>query len=175
MNESVVPFITAAQIEQRLTELAAEIDRDYAGKTITLIGTLKGAAIFLADLSRKITVPVELDFMRTSSYGDATRSSGTVNMDVTPSDDITGKHVILVEDIIDAGHTIAHLRRFLASCNPASLRVCALLDKPSRRENPDASYEYLGFSIEDHFVVGYGLDYAQRYRNLPYVGILQLQ
>jgi len=171
-NERIEPLITAEQLHIRIAELAAEINKDYAGKSILLLGTLKGAYIFMADLSRQITQTAEIDFLKVSSYGDSTSPTSQVKFDQAPSIQLAGKHVLLLEDIVDTGHTLAFLREYLESQNPASLRVCTLLDKPERREAELPPCEYLGFSIPDKFVVGYGLDYAQRYRNLPFVGVL---
>jgi len=170
--ERIESLLTAAQIRTRVTELAIQITKDYADKEILLLGTLKGAYVFIADLSREIDRPMEIDFLKVSSYGDSTSPISQVAFDQRPSTELTGKHVLLVEDIVDTGHTLAYLRRFLESQNPASLKVCALLDKPSRREAKLPESEYIGFQIPDKFVVGYGLDYGQRYRNLPYVGEL---
>jgi len=174
MHEHIDVLLSAAQIDTRVSKLAAEINRDYAGKEVVLLGTLKGAYIFMADLSRKITQPMEIDCLKVSSYGDSTSPISQVAFDQRPTAVLTDKHVLLVEDIVDTGHTLSYLRRYLSEQNPASLRVCALLDKPSRREAELPKSEYIGFAIEDRFVVGYGLDYAQRYRNLPYIGELIL-
>jgi len=170
--ERIEPLITAQEIETRVAEMAAQINEDYAGKSILLLGTLKGAYIFMADLSRKITQPIEVDCLKVSSYGDSTSPISQVAFDHRPTSNLTGKHVLLVEDIVDTGHTLAYLRRYLEEQNLASLKVCALLDKPSRREAELIPSEYIGFAIEDKFVVGYGLDYNQRYRNLPYIAEL---
>ncbi|MCL2500997.1 MAG: hypoxanthine phosphoribosyltransferase [Defluviitaleaceae bacterium] len=173
-GETVEPLISAEQIETRLQGLADEIIRDYGEKPIILLCALTGGVIFLADLSRKLGNNTTIDFVRASSYGDGTVSNGKVRLDCHPKLDLASKDVLVVEDIIDTGHTLAYLKKYLEDMNVASVRVCALLDKPSRREVPEAQADYLGFSIPDEFVVGYGLDYAQRYRNLPYVGILKL-
>ena len=165
-------LITAAEISQRITALAEEINRDYAGKEILLLGTLKGAYVFIADLSRKITVPTEIDFLKVSSYGDSTSPITQVTFDHRPLCNLEGKHILLVEDIVDTGHTLAFLRNYLEDQSPASLRVCALLDKPERRQAELPQSEYIGFPIPDKFVVGYGLDYAQRYRNLPDIEVV---
>jgi len=164
-------LLSAEQLSARVAELAAQIIKDYAGKDILLVGTLKGAYIFLADLSRHLPATTEIDFLKVSSYGDSTSPESEVKFDHYPTIKLQGKHVILVEDIVDTGHTLAFLREYIQGENPASLRTCALLDKPSRREAQLAPIEYIGFSIPDKFVVGYGLDFAQRYRNLPYVGV----
>jgi len=173
MKDHIDVLLSEAQIEARIAELAAAINRDYAGKNVVLLGTLKGAYIFMADISRKLTIPTQIDFITVSSYGDTTTSSTQVKFDQEPSLDLSGKHVILIEDIVDTGHTLVFLRKYLLGHNPASLTVCALLDKPERREVSLPACEYLGFSIPNEFVVGYGLDFAQQYRNLPYIGILK--
>ena len=170
-NERVEPLLTPEQIETRIAEIAAEINRDYAGESVLLVGTLKGAYILMADLSRKLTIPTQIDFMKVSSYGGSTTPS-KIKYDHPATEPLGGRHIILIEDIVDTGHTLAFLREEIQSQNPASLKVCALLDKPSRREAELAPCEYIGFSIPDKFVVGYGLDYDQRYRNLPYIGVL---
>ena len=174
-KERVEPLLTAEQITECVAELAGKINKDYAGKNILLVGTLKGAYIFMADLSRRLTLPTYIDFVKVSSYGDSTSPETQVKFDQVPSIALQGKHVLLVEDIVDTGHTLVFLREFILAQNPASLRVCALLDKPSRRQAELPPIEYIGFSIPDEFVIGYGLDYAQRYRNLPYIGILHFQ
>ena len=170
-KHQIESLLSAEQLAARIAELAAQINKDYAGKDILLVGTLKGAYIFLADLSRHLPQSTEIDFLKVSSYGDSTSPTSEVKFDHYPTIDMQGKHVVLVEDIVDTGHTLAFLRKYIQGENPASLRVCALLDKPSRREASLEPLEYIGFSIPDNFVVGYGLDFAQRYRNLPYVGI----
>jgi hypoxanthine phosphoribosyltransferase len=155
----------------RVAELGAEISADYEGRDLLLIGVLKGAVFFMADLMRHLTVPCEVDFMAISSYGDATDSSGIVRILKDLDINIEGRHVLVVEDIIDSGLTLSYLIRNLESREPATLEVCALLTKPSRREI-DVPVRYVGFEIPNKFVVGYGLDFAERYRNLPYVGVL---
>ena len=155
----------------RVAELGAEISVDYEGRDLLLIGVLKGAVFFMADLMRHLTVPCEVDFMAISSYGDATDSSGIVRILKDLDINIEGRHVLVVEDIIDSGLTLSYLIRNLESREPATLEVCALLTKPSRREI-DVPVRYVGFEIPNKFVVGYGLDFAERYRNLPYVGVL---
>ena len=173
-GERVSVLIPAEDIERRLTELAADISRDYAGKKITLLCALKGAVIFMVDLARKLNHDVEFDFVNISSYGDETRP-GAIQMNSGPDMDIKGKHILLVEDIVDTGHTLDYLRWNIMDNQPASFKICVLLDKPDRRETENAVFEYLGFAIPDAFVVGYGLDYAQRYRNLPYIGVLRFE
>jgi len=170
-NERIETLISAEQLAARVAELAAQIKSDYAGKDILLVGTLKGAYIFLADLSRYLPDTTQIDFLKVSSYGDSTSPESEVKFDHYPTISLQDKHVLLVEDIVDTGHTLAFLRQYIQGENPASLRVCALLDKPSRRQAELAPIEYIGFSIPDKFVIGYGLDFAQRYRNLPFVGV----
>ena len=155
----------------RVAELGAEVSADYEGRDLLLIGVLKGAVFFMADLMRHLTVPCEVVFMAISSYGDATDSSGIVRILKDLDINIEGRHVLVVEDIIDSGLTLSYLIRNLESREPATLGVCALLTKPSRREI-DVPVRYVGFEIPNKFVVGYGLDFAERYRNLPYVGVL---
>jgi hypoxanthine phosphoribosyltransferase len=155
----------------RVAELGAEVSADYEGRDLLLIGVLKGAVFFMADLMRHLTVPCEVDFMAISSYGDATDSSGIVRILKDLDINIEGRHVLVVEDIIDSGLTLSYLIRNLESREPATLEVCALLTKPTRREI-DVPVRYVGFEIPNKFVVGYGLDFAERYRNLPYVGVL---
>ena len=165
-------LFSAQELDERVAQLAREINRDYAGREITLISVLRGSFIFMADLTRKIELPCTVDFMSVSSYGRGTRSSGQVQITKDLSDSIEGRHVIVVEDILDSGTTLHYLLQVLAQRHPASIRLCTLLDKPERREKP-VEVHYSGFSIPDAFVVGYGLDYAERYRNLPYIGILK--
>lgn len=159
------------EIRARVAGLGAEISKDYAGKELLVVGILKGAMIFLADLVRSITVPTCFDFMAVSSYGSSTKSSGVVRILKDLDHSIEGRHVLIVEDIIDTGLTLNYLVDNLKSRGPASLKICTLLDKPSRREAP-VEIHYNGFSIPDEFVVGYGLDYNERYRNLPYIMVL---
>jgi hypoxanthine phosphoribosyltransferase len=158
-------------LANRVAELGADVSADYEGRDLLLIGVLKGAVFFMADLMRHLTVPCEVDFMAISSYGDATDSSGIVRILKDLDINIEGRDVLVVEDIIDSGLTLSYLIRNLESREPASLEVCALLTKPSRREI-DVPVRYVGFEIPNKFVVGYGLDFAERYRNLPYVGVL---
>ena len=176
MGEYVTHLIEAAEIDRRLTELAAEITRDYAGKTITAVCAQKGAVILLADLTRKMEKhDIEFDFIDVSSYGDATESQGKVVLGNDMKMDAEGRHILIIEDIVDTGHTLVFLREHIAKKNPASLKVCVLLDKPERRQAQGKLYDYAGFTIPDKFVVGYGLDYAQRYRHLPYIGVLNFE
>ena len=170
--ETVSPLITAEEISARIGIMAREIERDYEGKEVLFMCTLKGAVYFLADLSRRTNLKQEIDFLKASSYGEGTTSAGYVNLDLAPKLQLDGKNVILLEDIVDTGHTAKFLLAYLAKLNPASLKLCSLLDKPDRRVVEGIKIDYLGFTIPDKFVVGYGLDYAQKYRNLPYIGVV---
>jgi hypoxanthine phosphoribosyltransferase len=165
-------LVSQEAIRQRISELGAQITRDYAGKDLVIVGVLTGAVTFLSDLIREIALPMELDFVAMSSYGQATKSSGEVRLIKDLGHPVEGKHVLVTEDIIDTGLTLRYLLETLQARHPASIATCVLLDKPSRRQ-VKVPVEYRGFEIEDRFVVGYGLDYAGRYRNLPYIGILQ--
>jgi hypoxanthine phosphoribosyltransferase len=158
-------------LQRRIGELGEELSADYAGRDLLLIGVLKGAVFFMADLMRRISVPCEIDFMAISSYGASTDSSGIVRILKDLDINIEGRHVLIVEDIIDSGLTLSYLVRTLEAREPASLEVCALLTKPERREI-EVDVRYVGFEIPNRFVIGYGLDFAERYRNLPYVGVL---
>ena len=160
------------EIRQRVAEMARRIEADYRGREPHFVGVLKGAAIFHADLIRELSLPLTMDFLSVSSYGAATSPVGPLTLDKDLEDDIEGKHVILVEDIVDTGRTAAFLFRWLPERKPASLRLCALLSKPARRQFP-ARADYVGFDVPDRFVVGYGLDYNQKYRNLPYIAALR--
>ena len=171
-GEKVELMFTEAQIQARVKEISAEIARDYGDQPLTLLGTLKGAVFFIADLARGLGANVEIDFIKASSYGNRTKSDGVVQLEHFPGTELSGRNVLIVEDIIDSGYTLSYLRKYINEQAPASLKICALLDKPSRREVPDIKIDYLGFSVPDEFLVGYGLDYAQRYRNLPYIGVL---
>jgi hypoxanthine phosphoribosyltransferase len=164
-------LITAEQVQQRIAELAARIDADYADRELLLVGVLKGAVMVMADLARAMRLPVEMDWMAISSYGSGTKSSGVVRILKDLDCDITGRNVLIVEDIIDSGLTLSWLVRNLQSRGPASLRVCALLRKPGAAR-VDVDVAYTGFDIGNAFVIGYGLDYAERYRNLPFIGTL---
>jgi hypoxanthine phosphoribosyltransferase len=158
-------------VAARVAELGAEISGDYGGKDLLLVGVLKGAVFFMADLMRNLTIPCEVDFMAISSYGASTDSSGVVRILKDLDINIEGRHVLVVEDIIDSGLTLSYLIRNLESRNPATLEICALLTKPERREI-DVHVRYTGFEIPNEFVIGYGLDFGERYRNLPYVAVL---
>jgi hypoxanthine phosphoribosyltransferase len=168
--ESII--VTEEQVRTRIRELGAEISRDYAGERVLLVAVLRGAAIFLADLAREITIPVEIDFMAVSSYGSSTKSSGVVRILKDLDEQIEGRHVLVVEDILDTGLTLKYLLKNLASRKPASLEVVTLLSKEGKQRVP-ISCKYVGFAVPDEFVVGFGLDFAERYRNLPYVGVLR--
>lgn len=159
-------------MEQRIRELAKKISEDYAGKSVHLICVLKGSIFFSCELAKRITVPVTIDFLACSSYGGNTESSGVVKLTKDLDEPLEGKHVIVVEDIIDSGRTLSYLMGNLSARKPASLALCTLLDKPDRRVT-QVCVDYTGFEIEDKFVVGYGLDYDQRYRNLPFVGVIE--
>jgi hypoxanthine phosphoribosyltransferase len=158
-------------LQRRIAELGEEISADYAGRDLLLVGVLKGAVFFMADLMRSLTIPCEIDFMAISSYGDSTDSSGVVRILKDLDINIEGREVLVVEDIIDSGLTLSYLMRNLEAREPATLEICALLTKPDRREI-DVPVRYVGFEIPNRFVIGYGLDFAERYRNLPYVGVL---
>lgn len=165
-------LFTEQELKDRVAEIAAQIDKDYAGKEPMLISVLRGSFIFMADLVRSITLPCTVDFMAVSSYGSGTTSSGQVKITKDLSESIEGRDIIVVEDILDSGNTLSYLFQLLQARHPASVRLCTLLDKPSRRTKPVAA-DYTGFAVDDLFVVGYGLDYAEKYRNLPYIGILK--
>jgi hypoxanthine phosphoribosyltransferase len=164
-------LIEADGLQQRVAELGEEVSADYTGRDLLLVGVLKGAVFFMADLMRHLTIPCEIDFMAISSYGDSTDSSGVVRILKDLDINIEGRHVLVVEDIIDSGLTLSYLIRNLEAREPATLEICALLTKPERREI-DVPVKYVGFEIPNRFVIGYGLDFAERYRNLPYVGVL---
>ena len=164
-------LIDETALQSRIAELGEEISSDYAGRDLLLIGVLKGAVFFMADLMRRLSVPCEIDFMAISSYGAATDSSGVVRILKDLDINIEERHVLVVEDIIDSGLTLSYLMRNLEARNPASLEICALMTKPDRRE-VHVDVRYVGFEIPNRFVIGYGLDFAERYRNLPYVGVL---
>lgn len=165
-------MIGETAVNNRIKELGEQISRDYAGREVYLICILKGSVYFTCELAKRITVPVIMDFMQCSSYGAATKSSGVVKLSKDLDMAITDRDVIIIEDIIDSGRTLSHLKDLLGQRNPASLKICTLLDKPSRRV-VDVDVDYTGFQIEDKFVVGYGLDYDQLYRNLPYIGVVE--
>jgi hypoxanthine phosphoribosyltransferase len=165
-------LVSAAELDRRVRELGAEVSRDYEGRDLLLIGVLKGAVPFISDLMRELTVPCELDFMAVSSYGSSTDSSGVVRILKDLDTSIEGRHVLVVEDIVDSGLTLHYLIKNLRARNPASLEVCALLTKPERRR-VDLPIRYVGFEIPNRFAIGYGLDHGQRFRNLRYVAALE--
>lgn len=165
-------LFTEEQLQKRVAELGAQITADYAGKAPVLASVLRGSYIFMADLTRQIKLPLTVDFMAVSSYGSGTTSSGQVEIRKDLSDSIEGRDLLIVEDILDSGNTLYYLQRILNARHPASIKICTLLDKPERRAKPIEA-DYKGFTIPDAFVVGYGLDYNEKYRNLPYIGILK--
>ena len=171
MIHKITEYISEEALDKRIREVAAQISKDYAKKEIRLICILKGSVFYTCELAKRITVPITLDFM---SYGSGTESSGTITINKDLDESIEGRDVIIVEDIIDSGNTLSKLIPMLQVRKPASLKVTTLLDKPERREVDDVNVDYVGFEIEDKFVVGYGLDYDQSYRDLPYIGIVEL-
>lgn len=172
MSERVKVLISEEEVDKRLRELGEQISKDYEGKTVHLICVLKGGVFFMCELAKRISIPVTMDFMCVSSYGDATKSSGVVKIVKDLDEPIMGKDVIVVEDIVDSGNTLSYLLENLSDRKPASLGLCTLLNKPEGRVK-EVNVDYTGFIIPDEFVVGYGLDYAQKYRNLPYVGVVE--
>lgn len=174
MSEKIHVMIDEQQVEDRVRQMAAQISKDYQGKTLHLICILKGSVFFACELAKRITVPVTLDFMSASSYGDGTESCGRVKIVKDLDESLEGRDVLVVEDIIESGRTLSYLLQVLTLRNPASLRLCTLLDKPERRVT-EVQVDYTGFAIPDEFVVGYGLDYAQKYRNLPYIGRVEFE
>lgn len=175
MAETVKVMIPEEQVEERIKQLGEQISKDYAGKQIHLICVLKGGVFFMCELAKRITVPVTMDFMSVSSYGAGTKSSGIVKIVKDLDQSIEGRDVLVVEDIIDSGRTLSHLMKILNERKPSSICLCTLLDKPERREVDDVNVDYTGFQVPDEFVVGYGLDYDQMYRNLPYVGVVETE
>lgn len=172
MAESIRVMVSEKDVNARIEELGKQISKDYAGKQVHLICILKGGAFFMCELAKRITVPVSMDFMSISSYGDGTKSSGVVKIAKDLDEALEGKEVLIVEDIIDSGRTLSYLLQVLGKRGPKSMKICTLLDKPDRRV-VDVDVDYVGFNIPDEFVVGYGLDYAQKYRNLPYIGVVE--
>ena len=173
MSETIHTLIPEEEVEKRICEIAAQISKDYEGKSVHLSCILKGSVMFMSELAKRITVPVTMDFMSCSSYGSGTVSKGIVKIAKDLDEPIEGRDALIVEDIIDSGNTLSYLIEILGKRKPASLRLCTLLDKPSRRVHHEVKVDYTCFQIEDLFVVGYGLDYDQRYRNLPYVGVIE--
>ena len=172
MAERIEVLLTEEKINTRIRELGEQISKDYAGENIHLICILKGGSFFMCELAKRITVPVTIDFMSVSSYGSGTTSGGTIKIKKDLDEPLEGKHVLVVEDIVDTGRTLSYLVELLKDRGAADVKLCALLDKPERRE-VDIRADYIGFQIPDEFVVGYGLDYDQRYRNFPYIGIVK--
>lgn len=172
MSETVRVLLSEEEVDKRIAEIAAKISEDYHGEVAHLICVLKGGVFFTCELAKRLTVPVSMDFMSVSSYGADTKSSGTVKIIKDLDDGIEGKNVLVVEDIIDSGRTLSYLLKNLKNRRPKSLKLCTLLDKPERRV-AEVDVDYTCFNIPDEFVVGYGLDYAQKYRNLPYIGVVE--
>ena len=175
MTERIRVLLEEETVNKRIGEIAAKINQDYAGKELHLICTLKGGVFFTCELAKRLTVPVTMDFIAVSSYGSGTESSGIVRIMKDLDETIEDKEVLIVEDIIDSGRTLAYLIEILKQRNPKSLRLCTLLDKPERRVKKQVVVDYICFSIPDKFVVGYGLDYDQKYRNLPYIGVVEFE
>ena len=173
MAEKISVLLSEEEVDKRIQEIGEQISKDYAGEQVHLVCVLRGGVFFLCELAKRITVPVSLDFMSVSSYGSDTKSSGVVKIVKDLDDSLAGKNVIVVEDIVDSGRTLSYLLEMLKDRGPKSMRLCTLLDKPERRV-VDVKVDYTGFQIPDEFVVGYGLDYAQKYRNLPYIGVVEL-
>ncbi len=171
-SKKIEPLITQEAIAQKVKELGAQITQDYQGKELTCVCILKGSVVFFADLTRAIDLPLSFDCMRASSYGQELTSSGDVKIGLDLSTSIKGKHILLIEDIVDTGITLSFLLDMLGTREPASIKICSLLHKPANKVK-DVPIDYLGFSIDNHYVVGYGLDAAEKFRNLPYVGIYQ--
>ncbi|MGN0377079.1 MAG: hypoxanthine phosphoribosyltransferase [Suilimivivens sp.] len=174
MAEKVNVLLSEQEVDAKIQQIGEQISRDYAGKSVHLVCVLKGGSFFMCELAKRITVPVSLDFMSVSSYGSETKSSGVVKIVKDLDEPIKGKDVIVVEDIVDSGRTLSYLLEMLRDRGPESLRLCTLLDKPERRV-VDVKVDYTGFQIPDEFVVGYGLDYDQKYRNLPYIGVVSFE
>ena len=174
MADKIRVLLSEEEVNHRIGEIAAQISRAYDGKAIHMICILKGGVFFTCELAKRLTVPVSLDFMSVSSYGDDTKSSGVVRIVKDLDESLKNKDVLIVEDIIDSGRTLSYLIEVLKQREPASIRLCTLLDKPERRIKKQVKVDYTCFSIPDEFVVGYGLDYAQKYRNLPYIGVVEL-
>lgn len=170
--DEIKVLISEEELDKRIRELGAQISKDFAGKKLHLISVLKGGVFFTCELAKRITVPVTIDFMSVSSYGNAKDSSGIVKIVKDLDESIMGKNVMVIEDIIDSGRTLSYLMDLLKTREPYSLTLCTLLDKPSRRTH-NVHVDYTGFEVPDEFIVGYGLDYAQKYRNLPYIGVIE--
>lgn len=173
MKETIKVLIPEEEVNAKIAEVAAQITKDYAGSPVHLICILKGGAMFMCELAKRLDLPVSLDFMSVSSYGAGTTSSGVVRILKDLDEPIEGKDILVVEDIIDTGHTLKYLSEILKGRGAKSIKICTLLDKPSRREEKEVFVDYTCFSIPDKFVVGYGLDYDQKYRNLPFIGVVE--
>lgn len=174
MTEHIRVLLSEEEVDKRIQEIGKQINKDYAGKQIHLVCVLKGGSFFMCELAKRITVPLSLDFMSVSSYGSETKSSGVVKIVKDLDEPLKDKDVLIIEDIVDSGRTLSYLIEMLKDRKPKSLRLCTLLDKPERRM-VDVDVDYTGFVIPDEFVVGYGLDYDQRYRNLPYIGVVEFK
>lgn len=174
MAERIEVLLTEEEVDKRIQEIGDQISKDYAGKQVHLVCVLKGGSFFMCELAKRITVPVSIDFMSVSSYGGDTKSSGVVRIVKDLDESLKDKHVIVIEDIVDSGRTLSYLLDMLRSRGPVDVRLCTLLDKPDRRV-VDVKVDYTGFKIPDEFVVGYGLDYDQKYRNLPYIGMVKFE
>ena len=173
MEEKIRVLISEEDVNKKISEVASQISRDYEGKEVHLICSLKGGVFFTCELAKRLTIPVSLDFMSVSSYGAGTKSSGVVKIIKDLDEPLEGKHVVIVEDIIDSGRTLSYLLEILKKRGPKDIRLCTLLDKPERRVKKQVKVDYTCFTIPDEFVVGYGLDYDQKYRNLPYIGVVE--
>lgn len=174
MSEKIKVLLSEEEVNEKIKQIGEQISKDYEGKEVHLICILKGGVFFTCELAKRMSVPVTMDFMSVSSYGDDTKSSGVVKIVKDLDQPLAGKEVLIVEDIIDSGRTLSYLIDILKGRNPNSIRICTLLDKPERRVK-DVKVDYSCFEIPDEFVVGYGLDYAQRYRNLPFIGVVELE
>ncbi len=175
MEDKIKVLIPEEEVDAKVKEIGEAISRDYAGESVHLICVLKGGVFFTCELAKRISVPVSLDFMSVSSYGAGTKSSGVVKIIKDLDEPLAGKHVLIVEDIIDSGRTLSYLVEILKQRGPADIKICTLLDKPSRRVKKEVTVDYTCFSIPDEFVVGYGLDYDQKYRNLPSIGVVEVE
>ena len=173
MSETIRVLLSEEEVDQRIVEVAAKISEDYHGEQVHLICVLRGGVFFTCELAKRLTIPVSMDFMSVSSYGASTKSSGVVKIIKDLDEGLEGKNVLVVEDIVDSGRTLSYLLEYLRNQRPNSLKLCTLLNKPERRV-VDVNVDYICFDIPDEFVVGYGLDYAQNYRNLPYIGVIEL-
>lgn len=173
MKEDILKvLLSEEELATKVAEIGAQISRDYVGKRLVMVSVLKGSVVFMADLMRAVTVPAEIDFMCVSSYGSGAKTSGVVKIIKDLDNDLAGMDLLLVEDILDSGMTLEYIKKLLLGRNPNSVKICTLLDKPERRK-ADIAADYKGFEVPDEFVVGYGLDYAEKYRNLPYIGVLK--